>query len=206
MEDSHGVGWNKPFHPDDQQRAWDAWQNATKNGATYSLECRLRRADGVYTWWLIRGVPLMDAHGNILKWFGTCTDINELKQVENEIRQLNAELEQRVEERTSELREAQEKLVRNEKLAVLGQLAGGVGHELRNPLAVINNALYYLKLIGANGNEKVKEYLGIIEAEAHTAEKDHHRPVGFFSHQISGYRTCFCLPISDAHSRALPCP
>ena len=73
--------------------------------------------------------------------------------------------------RTSELRETQEKLVRQEKLAVLGQLAGSVGHELRNPLAVINNALYYLKLVGADSSEKVKEYLGIIQTEAHTAEK-----------------------------------
>ncbi len=87
QEESYGDGWNKPFHPDDQQRAWEAWQNATKNGETYSLECRLRRADGVYKWWLIRGVPVLDEYGTILKWFGTCTDINELKQVEEELLQ-----------------------------------------------------------------------------------------------------------------------
>ena len=46
------------------------------------LECRLRRADGVYRWWLIRGVPLRDESGEILKWFGTCTDIDDLKQAE----------------------------------------------------------------------------------------------------------------------------
>jgi PAS domain S-box-containing protein len=57
LAESHGTGWNKPFHPDDQQRAWDAWQNTTHNQGTYSLECRLRRFDGVYRWWLIRGVP-----------------------------------------------------------------------------------------------------------------------------------------------------
>jgi PAS domain S-box-containing protein len=82
LEESYGHGWNTPFHPDDRQRAWDAWQNATKNEATYSLECRLRRADGTYQWWLIRGVPLRDADGKILKWFGTCTDIEHIKQVE----------------------------------------------------------------------------------------------------------------------------
>lgn len=87
LEESYGHGWNKPFHPDDQQRAWNAWQNATKNGGTYSLECRLRRADGVYTWWLIRGVPMLDARGTILKWFGTCTDINELKQAEEALKE-----------------------------------------------------------------------------------------------------------------------
>jgi PAS domain S-box-containing protein len=78
-EESRGHGWSKPFHPDDQQRAADAWRQATATGGSYSLECRLRRADGVYRWWLIRGVPVRDASGEILKWFGTCTDIDEFK-------------------------------------------------------------------------------------------------------------------------------
>jgi len=98
-------------------------------------------------------------------------DITERKRVEEEIRQLNAKLEQRVEERTRELREAQEQLVRQEKLAVLGQLAGGVGHELRNPLAVIVNAVYFLKLVQPEADEKIKDYLGMIERETRTAEK-----------------------------------
>ncbi len=85
LEESHGSGWNIPFHPDDQQRAWDAWKNAVERNGTYSLECRLRRADGVYRWWLIRGVPVLDATGNILKWFGTCTDIHDLKAREADI-------------------------------------------------------------------------------------------------------------------------
>ena len=53
----------------------------------YSLECRLRRADGVYRWWLIRGAPLRDANGAILKWFGTCTDIHDLKEAEAQLRE-----------------------------------------------------------------------------------------------------------------------
>ncbi len=81
-EETCGHGWNKPFHPDDQQRARDAWENAVKNGTIYSLESRLRRADGVYRWWLVRGEPLRDEAGKILKWFGTCTDIEDLKQGE----------------------------------------------------------------------------------------------------------------------------
>ena len=79
LEESMGHGWNKPFHPDDRQSAWNAWQNATKNNGIYSIESRLRRADGTYRWWLVRGVPLFDDSGNILKWFGTCTDIHDLK-------------------------------------------------------------------------------------------------------------------------------
>lgn len=97
LDESYGHGWNKPFHPDDQQRAWDAWQNAVNNNGTYSLECRLRRADGEYRWWLIRGVPLIE-NGKIEKWFGTCTDIHELvvrKQVEFELRAAKAEADRR---------------------------------------------------------------------------------------------------------------
>jgi PAS domain S-box-containing protein len=92
LKESFGDGWNKPFHPDDQQRAWDAWQRATTTIGTYSVESRLRRADGVYRWWLVRGVPLRDASGAILKWFGTCTDIHDLKVAELEISRMNRAL------------------------------------------------------------------------------------------------------------------
>jgi len=81
------------------------------------------------------------------------------------------DLEAMVEERTGELREAQEQLVRKERLAVLGQLAGGVGHELRNPLGVMANAVYYLKMILPEADGKVAEYLGILEGEIETSEK-----------------------------------
>jgi diguanylate cyclase (GGDEF)-like protein/PAS domain S-box-containing protein len=86
LEESYGHGWNKPFHPDDQQHAWDAWQNAVNNNTIYSLECQLRRADGNYRWWLIRGVPVLDENGKTYKWFGTCTDIHDLKESEKSLR------------------------------------------------------------------------------------------------------------------------
>jgi PAS domain S-box-containing protein len=92
LEESLGHGWNKPFHPDDQQRTWDAWQLAVTGRGIYSIESRLRRADGIYRWWLVRGVPLLDADGNILKWFGTCTDINDIKMAVQEISRINLEL------------------------------------------------------------------------------------------------------------------
>ena len=86
LEESYEDGWNKPFHPEDRQRAWEAWQNAVNHNAAYSLECRLRRVDGAYRWWLVRGVPVMDQAGKICKWFGTCTDIHDLKNTANELK------------------------------------------------------------------------------------------------------------------------
>jgi len=87
LAESLGHGWNKPFHPADQQRAWEAWQHATATTSNYSIECRLRRADGEYRWWLVRGAPLKDAKGNILKWIGTCTDINDIKQTHSALQE-----------------------------------------------------------------------------------------------------------------------
>jgi PAS domain S-box-containing protein len=119
----------------------------------------------------LRAFLLRDPTGTPTGMWAIVRDITARKQTEQRIRDQNAELERRVEARTRELGEAQEKLIRQEKLAVMGQLAGGVGHELRNPLGVINNATYYLRLLQPEMDEKVREYLGIIETETHTAEK-----------------------------------
>ncbi len=86
-EESLGDGWVTPFHPDDQQRSIDAWQAATSTLGPYSIECRMRRFDGVYRWWLIRGVPMLDTSGNVTKWIGTCTDIDDLKENEERLRE-----------------------------------------------------------------------------------------------------------------------
>ena len=86
LEESYGHNWSNALHPDDQQRAWDAWQTAITNKSSYSLECQIRRADGVYRWWLDRGIPVFDETGKIYKWFGTCTDIHELKESEKSLR------------------------------------------------------------------------------------------------------------------------
>ncbi|MEX1197838.1 MAG: EAL domain-containing protein [Pseudohongiellaceae bacterium] len=82
LHESLGQGWNPAFHPDDQERAAKRWQEAITTGEPYEIEYRLRRADGVYRWMLGRALPLRDSSGRIVKWFGTCTDIHDLKQTE----------------------------------------------------------------------------------------------------------------------------
>ena len=83
------------------------------------------------------------------------------------IKERTAELETAM----AQLHETQEQLVRREKLAMLGQLASGVGHELRNPLGVMTNAVYYLEMIQPDAPPDVREYLGILRAQIGLAEK-----------------------------------
>jgi polar amino acid transport system substrate-binding protein len=90
LEESYGRGWNTPFHPDDKQAAWDAWNHAVATGDTYRIESRLRAADGSYRWFLMRGEPLRDGSGSVVKWFGTCTDIDDMKRAERTLRALSA--------------------------------------------------------------------------------------------------------------------
>jgi len=96
-------------------------------------------------------------------------EITERKRAEDEIRTLNEELEAKIKNRTKQLLEAHEELVRKEKLAILGQLSGSVGHELRNPLGVINNAVYFLKTVMPDADETVKDYLDIIKSEVNNS-------------------------------------
>ncbi len=93
------------------------------------------------------------------------------KAAEDETRALNETLEAKVQERTRQLVAAQEELVRKEKLSLLVQVADTVGHELRNPLGVLNNAVYFLKAVQPEGDETSREYLGIIENEVHEADR-----------------------------------
>jgi PAS domain S-box-containing protein len=82
LEDLCGHGWQSMLHPDDRDRVLEAWRRSVANGAPYELEERHRGADGTYRWFLARGVPLRDAEGHIVRWYGTNTDIEERKQAQ----------------------------------------------------------------------------------------------------------------------------
>jgi len=99
------------------------------------------------------------------------TDITKREWAEEKLKEYSEHLEEMVEQRTKELRDAQEELVRKEKLATLGQLAGGVGHELRNPLGVISNSVYYLKMKLKDADEKALRHLDILRMEVERANK-----------------------------------
>jgi PAS domain S-box-containing protein len=77
-----GEAWNGMFHPDDQERAWATWRHSLSTGEPYRIEYRLRHHSGHYRWVLGRAQPMCDRQGRIVRWFGTCTDIDDRKQAE----------------------------------------------------------------------------------------------------------------------------
>lgn len=97
-------------------------------------------------------------------------EVKRREMAEEQIRKLNEELDAKVKERTQQLLEVQNELVRKESLAVLGKIADNVGHELRNPLGVMNNAVYFLQSVLPDADESVKEYLDIISDEIASAD------------------------------------
>ena len=115
--------------------------------------------------------PIKDASGQIIGASTIARDITARKRAEQELQTYSEHLEEMVNERTRALQDAQEKMIRQERLATLGQLAGSVGHELRNPLGVISNAVYFLKLTQPDATATVLEYLDIIEKETRTSDK-----------------------------------
>ncbi len=107
--------------------------------------------------------PIRDARGDITKIGAIGINITERKQAEQEIQKLNEDLERRVEERTAELRAAQDTLLRNERLSTLGQLTATVSHELRNPLGVIRTSAFTLRGKLVDGEPSAERTLDRIE-------------------------------------------
>jgi formate hydrogenlyase transcriptional activator len=93
-EESHGWGWQAAFHPEDLRALMEKWQEQLGSGESGEIEARVRRYDGVYRWFLIRMAPFRDESGKIVRWYGTSTDIENLKQTERKLREDERELRQ----------------------------------------------------------------------------------------------------------------
>lgn len=161
----------RAVHPEDRRSVVDSMREALQQGRPYSMDHRILLPDGSLRYVRQQGEVSRNDDGQPVKIVGTVLDITVHKQAEETIRKLNDELESKVQERTRQLLEAQEEIVRKEKLAVLGQVAGSVGHELRNPLGVMNNAVYFLQAVLPDADERVKEYLNIIKSEIASSER-----------------------------------
>lgn len=144
--------WHLRVHPDDVADASKAWAASVATGQPYATEFRVRRADEVYRWFLVRALPIRDANDAIVQWYGTCTDIHDQRALhEQNALLLDSERAARAEaERASQ--------IKDEFLATLS-------HELRTPLNAILGWANVLRGDPADA-EGVAEGLTIIERNA----------------------------------------
>jgi len=125
-----GKEWLKRVHPDDRTGVVGRWRAALERGGGFDAEFRLCRRDGVHRWFKTRAEPLRAADGGVRKWFGTCTDIDDQRRAEEDLRAARDELELRVGERTAELELASSRMRVATGAAALGvwdwEVEGGV--------------------------------------------------------------------------------
>lgn len=159
-----GDGWSDLFHLEDRERTWQVWEHSLATGDPYHIEYRLRHHSGSYRWVIGRAQPVRDEQGRITRWFGTCTDVHDLKTAEKELRDLNDTLEQRVEQRTAELEHAQEALRQSQKLEAMGTLTGGVAHDFNNLLTPIIGGLDMLQRRGVGDERAQRQIAGALQS------------------------------------------
>jgi two-component system, chemotaxis family, CheB/CheR fusion protein len=120
LEDMAGWAWSKVQHPDHLDRVVQGVRHSRDTGEVWEDTFPLRGKDGTYRWFLSRAVPIRDTAGNVVQWFGTNTDITELKQ-------------------------AEAALIKSEKLVASGRLAAVLAHEINNPLQAVTNLVLLLE-------------------------------------------------------------
>ena len=113
--------WGPFLHAADRAAALTAWSHAVQQGAPFQAQCRYKRADGAYRWFMARALPLHDGSGRVARWFGTCTDVDDQKQVDEERSQLLAS------ERMARAEAERAARLKDEFVSTLS-------HELRTPL------------------------------------------------------------------------
>ena len=125
-------------------------------------EIVMKRVDGTQFYAQLQCNAALDAGGNSTGCLTVISDITERKKAELELAEYRHHLETLVEQRTRELKNSQAQLVRNEKMAAIGKVSSSIARELRNPLAVMQNASYYLGAVLKDSDDKVKKHLALI--------------------------------------------
>ncbi|MGC1371153.1 MAG: PAS domain-containing protein [Candidatus Sulfotelmatobacter sp.] len=139
-----GFGWLNYVHPQDKDEATTKWTRSVELGTNYEAEFRMRSKDGDYRWFRSRAVPIRDDNGDIVKWYGTCSDIHDSKVLEQSIRDNAAELERMVDSRTDELRRLSVRLMTmqdQERRRIARDLHDGLGQELAVAKMVVDKMM-----------------------------------------------------------------
>ncbi|MES2962411.1 MAG: PAS domain S-box protein [Bdellovibrionota bacterium] len=141
---------NEAIHPDDLEAMRDCWRQSTTSGRPMELQYRLRAVSGEYKWFMVRALPIFDGHGTMLRWIGSCTDIDQQKRM------------------ADELKAAKEAAERANKMKT--SFLANMSHEIRTPLGAI---LGFTELLGdANLEpEEREEFLRIVARNGHTLSR-----------------------------------
>jgi len=139
-----GYGWLDYVHSEDKEQSLARWLQSVSTGKTYESDYRLRGADGQYRWFRVRAVPLRDGHNEIVKWYGTCSDVHDSKLLEQSIRENAIELERMVESRTAALRRLSNRMMTmqdEERRRIAREIHDGLGQELAAAKMIMDGIL-----------------------------------------------------------------
>ena len=140
---ANDFGWLDYVHPEDKQKAMAEWSLCVESGANYEAEYRMQAKDGSYRWFRARAVPIR-REGEIVRWYGTCSDIHDSKLLEQSIRDNATELEKMVDRRTDELRRLSIRLMTmqdQERRRLARDLHDGLGQELAVAKMILDRML-----------------------------------------------------------------
>lgn len=152
-------GWVDLFHPDDRQAVELAWQKCLATGQSYHHEFRLRHHSGAYRWILGRAHPVRDPESDVVRWYGTATEIDEIIAAREVLARSQVELEALVDERTAALMVVEGKLRQSQKMEAIGQLTGGIAHDFNNMLTIVMGSLDLLSRYFLAADARVLRYI-----------------------------------------------
>jgi PAS domain S-box-containing protein len=159
-----GWGWSASIHPQDITDLRERWQTALVRSISFEAEARMRRADGSYRWFLFQAVPLRDAGGRIIRWYGTNTDVEELKLAQEELQKQTSRLDELFEQAPEAVAvvSAEDRVIRVNKefTRMFGYEPDEVLQRPINDLIVpggqIENSLAYTRLLREGGRVEVE--------------------------------------------------
>jgi PAS domain S-box-containing protein len=156
QQDMEGWGWQAVHDPEVLPRVMESWKASIATGRAFEMTFPLRGQDGAYRYFLTMALPVRDAHGQVVRWFGTNTDITEQRRSAEALRQ-------------------------TEKLAATGRLAASIAHEINNPLEAVTNLVYLARKQPGNATK----YLGLADQELDRIAQITKNTLGFYRDSAS---------------------
>ena len=162
-QQAEGWGWKSVHDPAELPKVLERWKASIATGEPFDMVCALRGADGVFRPFLTRMMPLRDSQGEVVRWFGTNTDVSAQKQ-------------------------AEEAMIRSEKLASVGHMAASIAHEINNPLGAVTNLLFLARATNELP-DSARRYLEIADEELRRIAHISRQALGFYRESTAPERT-----------------